>query len=52
MKLYLVWNVNRARPFNKRPLSSNRAGRLADLLETRHDEPYVLTMVRGRAASS
>ena len=39
---FIVWNVDRARPANKRPLAHNRAGRLADLLETRSGDHMVV----------
>ena len=32
---FIVWNVDKAQPLSKRPLGSNRAGRLADILERR-----------------
>ena len=43
MKLkFCVWNADRARQFNRRPMTSNRAGRLADLLEQRTGEMHVV----------
>lgn len=51
MKLFLVWNVDKARAFNKRGLTMNRAGRLADLLENRHGDHYVITVDSRRASA-
>ncbi len=41
-KSFLVWNVNACRPVTKRPLSHNRAGKLADILEVRRDAPMLV----------
>lgn len=38
----IVWNVDRARPASRRPLTPNRAGRLADLLEKRTGDHMVV----------
>jgi len=39
---WVVWNVDRAKPVNRRPLAHNRAGRLADIMEARQGEHMVL----------